>query len=150
MEGSTSIPRGASKFWSALPFGANVAISAKLPTKLGTASGKVRMTDQNFFPGRSVLTVRKAAITAIMADNAVTINTRIALFAKISNVRDDIKIFVILGPTSDARITRYASGTSIESAMITPTMKSGKNVRAVVGLNNLELNKVDRFNYVDF
>ncbi len=124
-----------------------MAIRAKLPTKLGTASGKVKITDQNFFPGRSVLTVRKAAMTAITAESAVTTSTRTVLFAKTSSVREDIKMFVILGPASDARATRYAKGTSIESATIIPAITSGKDV-CVRGLDNLELN-VKRFNYMD-
>jgi hypothetical protein len=131
-------------FWSTLPLGANVAISAKLPTKLGIASGSVKATDQNFLPGRSVFTVRNAPMTAIMAESIVTISTRSVVFAKTSSVRDDKRMFVILGPTSDARITRYASGNSIERPMITPTMTSGKDIR-FAELNNLELTVV-RFN----
>ena len=70
-----------------LPLGAKVAIMAKLPTKLGIASGIVKSMVHNLLPGRSVFTVRSAEITAIMADRAVTTNVIRTVFANVSSVR---------------------------------------------------------------
>lgn len=93
-------------FCSKLPRGAKAAINAKLPTKLGIAKGSAIAKVQNRFAGMSVLTVMKAAGTAMRAEARVTRKANSAVFRKTSNVREETRKFRNSSPMPAARIPR--------------------------------------------